>query len=171
MSLSEIQSSKHRVVVNGDFDFPVVLPFVNQKYRANVRVVDFFPDRLEDFAVGRRRSEYDILSDYSGGESTDNEEDMRTFRKGKGFGGEKVWSWRFALLVEDLAEDHELVGKRPYIWLNVDNQAAQGLLDMDAKRYASGDVHNHLIAADFPKPAAGQRDSEHAARETLHRVG
>lgn len=126
-------------MVDGHLHCPVVLPFVNQKYRANVRVVDFFPDRLEDFAVGRRKTDYDVLSDYSGGESTDNDEDMRAFRKGKGFGGEKVWSWRFSLLVEDLA-DRELVGQRPCIWLNVDNQAGQMLLNMDATRYILGDI-------------------------------
>jgi protection of telomeres protein 1 len=106
------------------------LPFQNVKYQSNVRIVDFWPDKLEDFAVGRRASEYEVLSDYSGGESTDNEEDMRLFREGKGYGGEKTWDWRFALRVEDAGKKDK--GHKESMWLTVDNQAAQMLLNMDA---------------------------------------
>ncbi|RDW88478.1 hypothetical protein BP6252_00510 [Coleophoma cylindrospora] len=108
------------------------LPFVNANYKANVRVVDFFPDKLEDFAVGRRVSEYDILSDYSGGEETDRDEDMRSFRAGKGF-PEKRWEWVFALQVEDASRAPMSAGtsSNNRLWLTVDNQAAQMLLNME----------------------------------------
>jgi protection-of-telomeres protein 1 len=69
-----------------------LLPFENVKHRAAVRVIDFWPNKLEDFAVGRRVSEYEVLSDYSGGESTDNEEDMRLFREGKATAAKKLGS-------------------------------------------------------------------------------
>lgn len=111
----------------------LVLPFENVKHRSNVRVVDFWPNKLEDFAVSRRVSEYEVLSDYSGGESTDNEEDMRLFRQGKGYGGEKTWEWRFALRVQDA--DKKARSHKDTMWLIVDNQAAQMLLNMDAVKW------------------------------------
>lgn len=94
-----------------------------------MRVVDFWPHKLEDFAVGRRISDYDILSDNSGGESTDNEEDMKLFRAGKGFGGERKWEWRFALQVEDASIKATSPAER--MWLLVDHQSAQMLLNVD----------------------------------------
>jgi protection of telomeres protein 1 len=110
-----------------------ILPFENIKHRSNVRVVDFWPNRLEDFAVAHRVSEYEVLSDYSGGESTDNEEDMRLFREGKGYGGEKAWEWRFALRVQDA--DKKAKSHKDTMWLIVDNQAGQMLLKMDAVKW------------------------------------
>jgi hypothetical protein len=101
-------------------------PFNICKYRANVRVVDYFPPRLEDFAVGRRSSVYDMLPDYSGGEDTDLEEDRRIFKSGKGF-AKDIWEWRFALLVEDASLKHA----KERLWLMVDNHAAQGLLGLE----------------------------------------
>lgn len=101
-------------------------PFSLEKYRADVRVVDFFPHRLEDFAVGRKPSEYDILSDGSADEDTDLEDDMRHFKSGKGFKN-RQWEWRFALQVEDA----EPKGLKERIWLMVDNHSAQYLLSLD----------------------------------------
>lgn len=91
-----------------------------------MRIVDFFPDKVEDFAVGRRPSEYDILSDYSGGEDTDREEDMRVFKSGKGF-AKNIWEWRFALQVEDASQN----GPKERLWLIVNNHVAQGLLNLE----------------------------------------
>ncbi len=101
-------------------------PFTLCKYKAHVRVVDYFPHRIEDFAVGRKPSEMDMLSDYSGGEDTDLEEDLRTFRSGKGF-SKKVWQWRFALQVEDASSKES----KARLWLMVDNHAAQFLLSLE----------------------------------------
>src|SRR6187402_3616478 len=101
-------------------------PFTVGKYRANVRVIDYFPNKLEDFAVGRRASEMDMLSDYSGGEETDLEEEMRNFKSGKGF-AKNIWEWRFALLVEDASSEDS----KDRLWLFVDNHCAQGLLGLD----------------------------------------
>jgi protection-of-telomeres protein 1 len=117
------------VLLNKDDSQKTILPFNVAKYRANVRIVGYFPDRLQDFAVGRRESEFDILSDYSGGEDTNPEEDRRLWKEGKGF-GKKRWEWRFALQVEDA--DPKAPKER--LWLIVDNHSGQGLLDMDATK-------------------------------------
>lgn len=103
-------------------------PFTICKYRANVRVTDYWPPRLEDFAVGRRSNEMDILSDYSGGEDTDPEETNRNGSKGKG-SLKDTWEWRFELQVEDA--ESEGAGGKERVWLTVDNQAAQGLLALE----------------------------------------
>jgi protection of telomeres protein 1 len=119
---------KRKAVLGTESTREVLLPFDVCKYRANVRVVGYFPDKIEDFAVGRRVSEFDILSDYSGGEDTDLEEDRRIFRDGKGFA--KTYEWRFALEVEDADPQ----STRERMWLLVDNHSAQGLLNMDATK-------------------------------------
>jgi len=122
-----MKPQKH--IIDSETKQEVILPFVNGKYRANVRVVGYFPHKVEDFAVGRRITEYDMLSDYSGGEDTDHEEDRRIFKDGKGF-GKKKWEWRFALEVEDASSKFP----KTRTWIVVDNLAAQGLLDMDAEK-------------------------------------
>lgn len=67
-----------------------------------------------------------MLSEYSGDEDTDHEEDLRTFRSGKGF-SKDTWEWRFALQVEDAtAKD-----PKDRMWLIVDNPGAQGLLNLE----------------------------------------
>ena len=72
------------------------LPFQNICSRATVRVVDFFPNKLEDFAVCLGRpSEYDILSDIeSNSPSEDSDQSISDSE-------EKRWEWRFALTLED----------------------------------------------------------------------
>jgi protection-of-telomeres protein 1 len=126
--LSEILSYRFNTIKSSD-GADQLAPFVNAKYRSNVRVVDFWPHKLEDFALGRRVTEYDMLSDFSGGESTDNEGDMAKFREGKGFGGEKKWEWRFALQVEDVTKNNK--ERRERIWLMVNHENAQALLKLD----------------------------------------
>ncbi|PMD41228.1 hypothetical protein L207DRAFT_511146 [Hyaloscypha variabilis F] len=101
-------------------------PFTCAKYRAAVKVVDFFPHKIQDFAVGRRPNEFDILSDHSGGEDTDREDDLRVFKSGKGF-AKHIWEWRFALQVEDASSKES----KERLWLLVDNHAAQGLLNFE----------------------------------------
>jgi protection-of-telomeres protein 1 len=100
-------------------------PFTLRRYRANVRVVDYFPHRIEDFAVARQTSEYDLLSNHSDGEDTDADEDHHHGHPGRG--AITVWEWRFALQVEDaMAKEN---GDR--LWLIVDNSSAQGLLGLE----------------------------------------
>ncbi|KAH8600048.1 hypothetical protein B0O99DRAFT_503754 [Bisporella sp. PMI_857] len=128
LRIAQITKPQEYILPNSDQ--VIVLPFVNNKYRANVRVVGYFPHKIVDFAVGRRVTEYDMLSDHSEGEGTNREEDMRIFKAGKGFGVKK-WEWRFALEVED--SDSQLPKER--MWLVVDNLSGQGLLDIDAEKY------------------------------------
>lgn len=103
----------------------VPLPFNNMKYRAVVRVVDFRPNTLEEFAYPRKPSEYGALSD--GSDSSDDEADPRD-RSAK-------WEWRFKLLLEDASCR---AGPKPArVWAYVDNAWAQCLTGLDASEYAS----------------------------------
>lgn len=70
------------------------VPFQNCKYKSKVRVVDFFPDNVEDFAVPLKDSEYDVLSDHGSG--PESEVDLS-----QGCADGVKWVWRFFLLVED----------------------------------------------------------------------
>ncbi|KAI6715797.1 hypothetical protein PZA11_006100 [Diplocarpon coronariae] len=120
-------------------------PFTVRKYRANVRVVDYAPNRIEDFAVWFRETDFDMLSDNSVDEETDDEADMRSYRIGKGF-ADKKWEWRFWLQVEEASTK----GAKERLWVIVDNHAAQGLLNfedekMDMAKNLRKD-HNLLIA-------------------------
>lgn len=117
------------------------LPFVCAKYRANVRVVDFRPRRLENFAAWRRVTEYDALSDYSGSSGSDSdsaesgaESDLSDASDGgadrpKTRRGQKTWEWRFALLLEGIDDKGKPDGR---LWAVVDNNEAQQLFNLDA---------------------------------------
>ncbi|KAB8296686.1 hypothetical protein EYC80_002109 [Monilinia laxa] len=96
----------------------IYLPFENKNYKTNVRVVDYYPENILDFAVGRKPSEYDMLSDYSGGEDDDAEEYFQNSKK--------KWEWRFALVVEDANPD----ASKDRVTLIVGNYAAQTLLNL-----------------------------------------
>lgn len=70
------------------------VPFQNCKYKSKIRVVDFFPDNVEDFAVPQKESDYDYLSD----RGSDTESDVNLSQ----VDAHRVkWIWRFFLLVED----------------------------------------------------------------------
>ncbi|KAF5602791.1 protection of telomeres 1 [Fusarium pseudocircinatum] len=110
------------------------LPFVNLNYRANVRVVDFSPANLADFAYPKKESEYEDLSD-DGEESLSNseteaEDEQPIQRTLDDFTKARNWEWRFFLELEDaaVAEKH----KKQRLWVAVDNQSAQLLTGLDA---------------------------------------
>ncbi|KEF55515.1 uncharacterized protein A1O9_08265 [Exophiala aquamarina CBS 119918] len=65
------------------------VPFQNCKYKSKVRVVDFFPDNVEDFAVPREEPESEN-NDPSELDGSDSDAESK-----------KKWVWRFFLLVED----------------------------------------------------------------------
>ena len=65
------------------------LPFQNICYRSLVRVVDFFPPKLEDFSVPIN-AEYAALSDSEGEHDMDEPNNQLNV----------TWEWRFCLLVE-----------------------------------------------------------------------
>jgi protection of telomeres protein 1 len=91
------------------------MPFINARWRARVRVVDFYPNKLEDFSrpvEGLTQSEMDGREDLDPDSKVNN------------------WEWAFYLLVEDAKVSK---GEDPAkLSLLVSNSAAQGLLKMDA---------------------------------------
>ena len=108
------------------------LPFQNLQSRHRVRVVDFFPPRIEDFAVPYAHSEYDVLSDYEG----DLELDVSSLDKTNSDSG-ITWRWRFCLLLEDASLDSpRKEGKIRGMKVIVADEDAEYLLKLDATKYA-----------------------------------
>lgn len=121
----------HQTTISGQ-DVKLQLPFVNTNYRSNVRVVNFFPSSLVDFARPKKETEYDILSDdgeesLSGSGSEEEGVDQSTLDD---FAIKRNWEWRFYLELEDAAVPDKKSKQR--MWVAVDNQAAQCLLNLDA---------------------------------------
>jgi hypothetical protein len=95
---------------NGVEERNLNLPFINAKYRARVRVVDYAPRQLEDFAVLVNPDGYD--DDYGRDEDDhddrdDEEYESPTPRSGSETRphirrrGRRRWEWRFALQLEN----------------------------------------------------------------------
>ncbi|KAK4943118.1 hypothetical protein LTR10_017317 [Elasticomyces elasticus] len=106
---------------------PYRLPFQNCKYKSNVRVVDFFPDNIEDFAVPRVTSEYDVL-----GDSVDDHEDDIWIDLTQKNAENVQWEWRFFLLVEDARLPPNPGGRPTQMELLVADTDGDFLLKMDA---------------------------------------
>lgn len=124
LHLASILSEQYcHTTIDGD-EIRLALPFVNAKYCANVKVVDFHPKRLEDFARPRKVNAFECLSDDSGSESASGSEEYDTSH-----GGAPRWEWRFALLLEDASPK----AKEPKrLWAIVNNMEAQYLTNLDA---------------------------------------
>ncbi|KAL6910954.1 hypothetical protein GGI43DRAFT_391624 [Trichoderma evansii] len=104
------------------------LPFVNLNYRADVRVINFMPPDLRDFAQPKKVSEYGILSDYEESDAGSDEErgsiaDRAAVRQ---------WEWRFFLELEEANAPKDRQGKKKTLWVAVNNFSAQNLLNLDA---------------------------------------
>ncbi|KAI0848578.1 hypothetical protein F5Y00DRAFT_82890 [Daldinia vernicosa] len=110
-----------------DQETTLTLPFTCAKYRANVRVLDFRPRKLEDFATWRKNTEFDVLSDYSGASDSESDEEQGTLDR---YRGDKVWEWRFSLLLEEANPKKR--GDNDSLWVVVDNTEAQMLVNLDA---------------------------------------
>ncbi|KAI0490914.1 hypothetical protein F4859DRAFT_27593 [Xylaria cf. heliscus] len=104
----------------------LTLPFACVKYRTNVRVVDFRPRKLENFATWHKITESDVLSDYSCGSDSESDDDHSSLVR---HSGEKVWEWRFALQLEDGDPKSK---EKDRFWAVVNNVEAQQLTGMDA---------------------------------------
>lgn len=125
MPLSDLLKAKLLNGLNAD-DYA---PFILKKGRANVRVVDYFPPNIQDFAIGRQvreASDYAIFSDYSSDEDSDAEDFVQVFRRDNGF-AERIWEWGFMLVVEDADPD---IKNKEQIPLMVNNADAQMLLGL-----------------------------------------
>ena len=88
-----------------------VLPFVNAKYRARVRVVDFAPKRLEDFAVpdgehDGEKSEHSAMIDWD---------------------SSPKYEWSFSLLLEDVPKSKGSNECANRIWVTLGHEEAQYL--------------------------------------------
>ena len=114
--------------------------------RATVRVLDFWPHSLEDFARRRKIGEYDILSDCGSGDEGEGEEDDEDDEEeedGEEDGNEPVpgrkkyvWEWKFILRVEDASPAAPLSadGKKVQIILFSTLENADYLLKMEAQK-------------------------------------
>ncbi|CRG83729.1 Protection of telomeres protein 1 [Talaromyces islandicus] len=115
-TLSDILANgSHVVSLPGGIEYR--LPFQNVKYRTTVRVVDFFPPDISDFAVSYN-PEYE-----TSGSETDEDESLRRVR----------WEWRFCLLVEDAKIAPNQARNR--VKLFVSGAEAEFLLKLDAVEY------------------------------------
>jgi len=106
---------------------PYRLPFQNCKYKSHVRVVDFFPDNIEDFAVPRITSEYDVLGDDGDDREDDSEIDLTQENADN-----VLWAWRFFLLVEDARLPPNPDGRPTQMELLVADSDGDFLLKMEA---------------------------------------
>ncbi|KAF2216400.1 hypothetical protein CERZMDRAFT_93695 [Cercospora zeae-maydis SCOH1-5] len=102
------------------------LPFINAKYRACVRVIDYHPQTLEEFVVqaGLNDSMHDPDACY--------------------YEASPKYEWAFSLLLEE-AGDHGKAGERPSLWVHVHHEQAQYLFrdlpDPDDLRHRHGLLH------------------------------
>ncbi|PHH73969.1 hypothetical protein CDD82_5175 [Ophiocordyceps australis] len=118
-------------------DVALELPFTNHNYRANTHVVDFAPCDLRRFArpVHPRADEYQALSDNASvsSSSSSSSSSSPTSRAAP-----TSWEWRFFLKLQDATPSPS----PPHsVWVLVDNQAAQCLINLDAT-----DLKRHPIA-------------------------
>ncbi|KAL9576938.1 MAG: hypothetical protein Q9212_006707 [Teloschistes hypoglaucus] len=151
---SIISLSTHNVTTPDGI--PYTLPFQNIKSRALVRIVDFHPPNLADFAVRKKPpSEYDVLSDYSGSSSSsssDNEnngtsrpptplnnadeEDLEAQSQPENeytaAGLSNKWEWRFSLTIEDASSPSNQQEEDSRTTLYVSDTDAVFLLKLDA---------------------------------------
>lgn len=139
-----LQPATYQTTVEGT-PLSLKLPFTVSQYRANVRVIDFHPQRLQDFASVRKKTEYDVLSDNSHSESDSDEEEAGSLDS---FAAKRTWEWRFALRLQDATplKDQKKQGNKQNntMWVVVDNMDAQLLTGLDAcnLRADSGELCN-----------------------------
>jgi protection of telomeres protein 1 len=114
-----IAPSYHLASINSE-QVDIRLPFINAKYKSYVRVVDFHPPSLTQFAVGRNKPKYGdiLLSD------DDNSSDDESAAPDL----DATWEWRFSLQLEDAAPSPS----PQRVWVVVDNAEGQQLTGLDA---------------------------------------
>lgn len=129
--MAEVLETIYFETLVGTESVKLPLPFINANFRAHVRVKDYLPHRLEDFAFAKvKRSIYDALSDdeQAGSSSDDQDETLDQYIDATKISG---WEWRFYLRLED-AEPSGEGNTTDSLWVAVDNAAAQCLLSMNA---------------------------------------
>jgi protection of telomeres protein 1 len=101
------------------------LPFVNFKCRSQIRIIDFYPSDLQDFA----HSVHD--RDYNDGSSSSSSDESENVSMDEDKGHKGRWEWAFYLWVED-AKKLSGVKDPPRLPLLVAGEDAECLLKMDA---------------------------------------
>ncbi|KAI4724272.1 hypothetical protein E4T49_07993 [Aureobasidium sp. EXF-10728] len=114
-TLKDIQSRDHSYT--GRSGVEQELPYLNVKNKVRVRVADFWPPILEDFASL-------VSSTDASGEDSENDTNMNS-----PFASQK-WQWDFFLLLEDL-KSHRPGCAPEQLWVHVDHRYAEFLLCMD----------------------------------------
>ena len=114
---------------------PVIsLPFVNMKFRVQVRVIDYWPYNIEDFSRSITDDSYNILKS-SASETSECEakSDSSTSSQNSSFSTARNWEWAFYLLVEDVATVRAMSSTEPSKTpLLVAHDDAVHLLKLDA---------------------------------------
>lgn len=135
--LSTILQPVYYTTSIGNQEVKLEMPFTCAKYRSNVRVVDFHPVSLKDFAVGRIPTEYDFISDHedSDSDSTSSRSSFQSQTQAHSrhvnVSKRRMWEWRFALKLQEVSPT--IKNKAPaQTWVIVNNSDAQLLLDLDA---------------------------------------
>lgn len=133
-----LEPVRYRTTINNE---PAILdlPFTNAKFHTQVRVVDFHPASLHDFAVSQERKKYPCLSDDGNGSNDDTSSSSSSSEADPERPG-LLWTWRFALKVEEVSTSTSKTKKKPATaWVLVDNQDAQLLTGLDAANLHSAD--------------------------------
>ncbi|KAG6002070.1 hypothetical protein E4U21_003472 [Claviceps maximensis] len=127
----------HEAMINGEVT-RLSLPFINANYRTFVRVVDFLPVRLEEFARPKRvPAEYAALSDHG-------DSDLDSDAASQSDDATVIiqqWEWRFYLRLQEANATEEEKCSKQSLWAVVDNQSAQMLLDLDATDLRNDDTN------------------------------
>ena len=121
----------------------IALPFQNVCYKTKIRVIDFFPPSLEDFAAPHQQSDRDFLptdpSNQDGGSDSDSEVDLPSNVEDMDSDSQETagvrWEWRFTLLVEDPFYTPSSSAKdspKPQTLLHVDPMAGDYLFNATA---------------------------------------
>lgn len=120
-----LQPVLHETSIDGEM-VSLRLPFHNANYRSIVRVTNFMPSRLEDFCKPKKTSEDDVYSD----SEPECESDASAAAASTTSAAPDAWEWRFCLQLEDAGAGPGQQKSR--LWVLVDDQAAQCLVDLDA---------------------------------------
>jgi protection-of-telomeres protein 1 len=151
-------------------DTSYALPFVNARYHIKARVVDFYPPKLQDFAIQLLESEADDDKSEFSMDMTWNASTPK-------------WEWSFALQVEEVATKTTTRSKvqqegapRPAnrMWINVSHLEAQHLfgnavddptdLREDAALLNQLREKLYILWGDLEEQKRGKVDGERAAK-------
>ena len=117
--MAKILDDDHRKYTHKGTQY--VLPFTNASYRANLRVVDYYPHNLEDFVHSLSDDTYNNIDP----ETTD-DSPLDMFSQSP-----RLWEWAFYLLVEDARQPPGATSPARMRLLVADKEA-EHLLKLDA---------------------------------------